>query len=72
MLITWLTSELDKSEGTRQESKLNENNLTAKLVLIAERKHIIKYFWCFSRHIKLTILSGYDHFVAVYHIEVPT
>ena len=33
-----MTSELDKSEGTRQESKLNENNLTAKLVLIADRK----------------------------------
>ena len=45
------TSELDKSEGTRQESTLSENNFSA-------------------RHIKLTILSGYDHFVAVYHLQV--
>ena len=67
-----MTSELDKSEGTRQESKLNENNLTAKLVLIADRKHASDFYYYFSRHIKLTILSGYDHFVAVYHIEVPT
>ena len=48
-----MTSELDKSEGTRQESTLSENNFSA-------------------RHIKLTILSGYDHFVAVYHLQVGT
>ena len=33
-----MTSELDKSEGTRQESMINESNLIARLVLVAYRK----------------------------------
>ena len=46
-----MLSELDRTEGTRQQTTLFKGHLTA-------------------RHFKLSVATGHDHFIAIYHLEV--
>ena len=42
MYLIFFSSVLDKSEGSRQESAINENNFTARLVLVSYGQKLLK------------------------------